>query len=582
MKNFIRFQSNCNALEKQMKSLTDLQNKVKEEVDSAYTQIIEWLREVQQFTLEVAHTARIVNNGWFFNFKENCRLSRETARMFKEVERILKAGNLTSQMVGLNYLAKTVEHIPRPSIESQSTASKTLAKIMNLLNDDNVLRIGVWGIGGVGKTTLDPSTNSREIEFKGANGEIVDILAIQLHERLQQVHKYLLILDDVWEAIDLDCIDIPQPKTNADSKIILTSCSQEVCRDMKTDEEVKLETVNDEAWKLFSRNVGEVSELVNCWLAKGLLDEQQSYDGLHNRGIALIENLMDSCLLEGGDREGTVKMHDVVGDVAIWISSSMKDGYRSLVRSGTGLALISEAKMSESLKRVSFMNNRLRKLPDLRIHCPQTFTLLLQGNLSLKIIPDGFLQAFQSLRILNISEACILSLPQSILQLIDLRMLVLKDCVYLDDLTQISNLNKLLVLDCSTTNITKLPGRMENLSNLRQLSLSRTNKLKSIKCCIISQLVCLEVLDMTRSAYIWSVKQESKNGQGTFEELQCLQHLHVLSIRLEGIPSLHYEDLFWICRLRQFQFYTGATAKSLPIKREERSVILRDIDLSLK
>ncbi|KAJ0101922.1 hypothetical protein Patl1_04357 [Pistacia atlantica] len=240
-------------------------------------------------------------------------------------------------------------------------------------------------------------------------GESLDRLAIRLHERLQQVHKYLLILDDVWEAIDLDCIAIPQPETNANSKIILTSCSQEVCRDMKTDEEVKLETMNDKAWQLFSRNVGEgyaLSELrksipymkgieekvykplkwsCDSLQAEGMLDEQRSYEGLHNRGIALIENLMDSCLLEGGARKGPVKMHDVVGDVAIWISSSMEDGYR--------------------------------RLPDLRIHCPQTYNLLLQGNLSLKIIPDGFLQAFQSLGILNISGARILSLPQSILQL---------------------------------------------------------------------------------------------------------------------------------------------------------------------
>ncbi|XP_031265473.1 disease resistance protein At4g27190-like [Pistacia vera] len=353
MKNFIRFQSNCNALEKQMKSLTDLQNKVKEEVDLAYTQIIEWLREVQQFTLEVAHTARIVNHGWFFNFKENCRLSRETARMFKEVERILKAGNLTSQMVGLNYLAKILEHIPGPSIESQSTASKTLAKIMNLLNDDNVLRIGVWGMGGVGKTILVKNLNDNLKNSSSAQQFGMVIWAIVSKEmdlkRIQvQIAERLNL-----KAIDLDCIGIPQPETNASSKIILSSCSQEVCRDMKIDEEVKLETVNDEAWQLFSRNVGEVSELVNCWLAEGMLDEQQSYEGLHNRGIALIENLMDSCLLEGGAHKGTMKMHDVVGDVAIWISSSMEDGYRSLVRSRTGLALILEDKMSKSLKRVS-------------------------------------------------------------------------------------------------------------------------------------------------------------------------------------------------------------------------------------
>ena len=33
-----------------------------------------------------------------------------------------------------------------------------------------------------------------------------------------------------------------------------------------------------------------------------------------NRGIALIENLNDSCLLEDDSKKGTVKMHDVLCD----------------------------------------------------------------------------------------------------------------------------------------------------------------------------------------------------------------------------------------------------------------------------
>ena len=45
-----------------------------------------------------------------------------------------------------------------------------------------------------------------------------------------------------------------------------------------------------------------------------MIDEQQNYVDLVNRGIALIENLNDSCLLEDDSKKGTVKMHDVLCD----------------------------------------------------------------------------------------------------------------------------------------------------------------------------------------------------------------------------------------------------------------------------
>ena len=60
-----------------------------------------------------------------------------------------------------------------------------------------------------------------------------------------------------------------------------------------------------------------------------------------NRGIALIENLKYSCLLEDVSKKGTMKMDDVVRDVAVWITSSSEDGCKSLVRSGFCLSEIS-------------------------------------------------------------------------------------------------------------------------------------------------------------------------------------------------------------------------------------------------
>ncbi|KAI9186214.1 hypothetical protein LWI28_014943 [Acer negundo] len=690
IKNFISLQSNLSALEKEKKSLVDLKNKVIEDVDySSDAQMTLWLREVDQIMLEVnsAPTGMTASNqktcGCLFNCSERYRLSKETARMLKEIERLLKAGDIAVKMAGRNYLAKAVEYIPGPSIVNQTTASQNLAKVMDLLNDDGVMRIGVWGMGGVGKTTLVMNLNNQlkgsssthqfgiviwatvsqkldlkmvqiqlaeRLNLKEIMGESVQRLAIRLHQRLQK-EKFLLILDDVWETINLDCLGVPQPQAgdHTGSKIILTSRSLEVCREMKTDKEVKVDVLNDEeSWQLFTINAGtvatsehiesiarsvarecsglplaitivgsamrgktmielwmdalselrrsvpnikgienklykplkwsydslqgknvkpcflycclypedfsiDVSELVNCWLGEGLMDQHQNYEDSYNRGIALIENLKDSCLLENGAHEGTVKMHDVVRDVAIWISSTLEDGYKSLVRSGIGLTHISEVEMSKSLKRVSFMHNRIRELPDCGICCPETVSLLLQGNLLHVRISDGFLVAFESLKVLNLSETRIRSLPQSILHLGDLRILLLKECSALEELPQLDGLSKLQVLDCSETGLRKLPSGMKNLINLRQLLLSRTHKLKTIQSGIISGLSSLEVLDMTHGAYVWGLKREANDGQATFEELQNLERLHSLSIRLEGIPSLQNEDLTligeWIARL---------------------------------
>ncbi|KAK1582612.1 hypothetical protein Q3G72_016755 [Acer saccharum] len=156
IKNFISFQSNLSALEKEKKSLVDLKNKVIEDVDySSDAQMTLWLREVEQILLEVnsVPTGIAANNGklcvCFFNCSERYRLIKETARMLKEIERLLKVGDIAVKIVGRNYLAKAVEHIPGPSIVNQTTASQNLAQVMDLLKDDDVLRIGVWGMGGI-------------------------------------------------------------------------------------------------------------------------------------------------------------------------------------------------------------------------------------------------------------------------------------------------------------------------------------------------------------------------------------------------------------------------------------------------
>ncbi|PON61476.1 NB-ARC domain, LRR domain containing protein [Parasponia andersonii] len=573
-KNTVMWKSNLRNLEKERKKLMDLWSDAKSRSESEDRDgtsptnkvIKEWLTEVEEFlVLMESFQAKVkANENKLCRFSLRIRFSRKLSKLLDKIEQLVKAGSFPDEPVN-----EPVEYIPGPSVEDQTTASRALDELMKILDDDDdddkFRRIGVWGMGGVGKTTLVKNLNnklksntslkrpfsivvwatvSKELDMKRVQMQIAERLNVEvkmeesieraagrLFQRLKEEERFLIILDDVWEKIDLDCLGVPQPELQKGSKIILTSRFLEVCKAMMTDVEVKVSILNgEEAWKLFSRNAGEVvslehirpfaeavareccglplalitmgaamrgktmvklwkhafnelrssvpcvggiknqvynplkwsydslqgnnikacflycclfaedfsievSELVRCWLAEGLIDEKHDFENSVNNGIAVIEILKDSCLLEDGDYEGTVKMHDVVRDVAIWIvSSSPEDEFNFIVRSGIGLSEISEDELSDSIGRASFMNNKINTLPDCEMQCYKASTLLLQGNLPLEKVPESFLQAFQALRVLNISGSRIQSLPPSLLQLGELRALLLRDCFFLEEL----------------------------------------------------------------------------------------------------------------------------------------------------
>lgn len=125
-------------------------------------------------------------------------------------------------------------------------------------------------------------------------------------------------------------------------------------------------------------------------------------------------------MLERGKPKETVKMHDLVRDVAIWTASSLEDGCKSLARSGISLTEISNFELSESLRRMSFMYNKLTALPDREIQCSEVSTLLLQGNPDIDIVPERCFQGLKALGVLNLSDTHIPRLPHSFLQLDEL------------------------------------------------------------------------------------------------------------------------------------------------------------------
>ncbi|KAK3021595.1 hypothetical protein RJ639_045228 [Escallonia herrerae] len=694
IENYTKFRSNLDNLRGEMASLIILRNSVKEIIAEAKRDghellnpaLVEWLEQVEQLDTEMGSfiVASTTNNNGETLSKYcpsccfSCKPVLEVTRKLKDVKQLIHQGSLLRQTADAE-LKLGKQEVPKgQSIPGPSVPSKCLDSVLNLLNREDVNRIGVWGMGGVGKTTLVRTLNntpsfmqpfsmviwvtvSKQFDNRRVQIDIAERLKLdttmeesmestahRIFQRLQLEEKLLLILDDVWEAVDLDHLGVPEPGDHPGWKLLLTSRSLDVCRQMKTDEDIKVEVLGDEeSWKLFTQNAGkvvnlenieqvakqvarecgglpllikivgasmrgkemvqlwedalsemrrspvpningihdkvykplkwsydalegttikscfrfcalypedfsiDVKELIQSWLAEGLIDELRNYEESTNRGIALIENLKDSCLLERVDFDaGTVRMHDVVRDLASWISSSSssEDGCKAFVRSGLGLINFPEVETLDSVKRVSFMHNKTRKLPQFVVHCPEVSTLLLQGNGFLEILPEGFLTAFKSLKVLNLNQSRIKKLPQSLLQLRELRALLLRGCADLKELPPLGGFTKLQVLDCGqASRIKELPQGMEELSNLRALDISFTRALRHIQSGTLSKLSSLEFLDMSCGA---------RERLTRYVELAYLERLTALYIDLD-FSRLASGSFEWIERLKRFHFIIG-------------------------
>ncbi|XP_071905837.1 probable disease resistance protein At4g27220 [Coffea arabica] len=165
---------------------------------------------------------------------------------------------------------------------------KGLETITAWLDTSEILRIGIWGMGGVGKTTLAEHIHnhllentqfkvywisvSQDFTVKRLQGDVAKRLGLDLSDvddekvrarRLRDAFKKMeemvvLMLDDVWEDFCLDSLGIDA----RNCRLILTTRSLEVCNRMQCQSKFELKTLDtEEAWGLFERTLGSETVL---------------------------------------------------------------------------------------------------------------------------------------------------------------------------------------------------------------------------------------------------------------------------------------------------------------------------------
>ncbi|XVF77470.1 hypothetical protein PTKIN_Ptkin14bG0046800 [Pterospermum kingtungense] len=146
--------------------------------------------------------------------------------------------------------------IPSKDFMPSKSSNLTFNEIIKALDSDGVNMIGLYGMPGVGKTTLAQQFGTSTIEGK----------AEELWRRLKVVNKILIIIDDVWNEFELRIIGIPFGVEHKGCKILLTMRLQQVCVRMDCQEKFQLGILSEsEAWALFRDKAGlkDVSSALN-------------------------------------------------------------------------------------------------------------------------------------------------------------------------------------------------------------------------------------------------------------------------------------------------------------------------------
>ncbi|KAF8019364.1 hypothetical protein BT93_G0131 [Corymbia citriodora subsp. variegata] len=298
-------------LRKELENLDDARVGLRRSVDDALNNIRDIKCEVKRRmdnAETVADKARgLLDNDvrakktcfcrWLPNPKEHYCLGRDARKTIQAIQALVPQGKFDK----VYYESDPPGRVAGASVVDSSAAeggntitdsrASIIQGIMEALDDEKLKAIGVYGPGGVGKTTLLKQVKetlkkkgrpfdmivtvevSQTPNLINIQGQIADALSLSLKDKetqqgrrdhlLQRLQsnpneKVLIILDDLWKELNLEAVGIPSGDTSGKCKLLLTSRFGDVLEQkMLADRTFFLKGLNnDEAFGLFEKTVG--------------------------------------------------------------------------------------------------------------------------------------------------------------------------------------------------------------------------------------------------------------------------------------------------------------------------------------
>lgn len=221
------------------------------------------------------------------NLKESHSYGRKVFKLFKEVAEVQSKGVFKVVAVPPAIAVAVERHLPLTIVGQEKMLKNAWEHLMNA----GTGMMGIYGMGGVGKTTLLEQINNKFLEhpvdgvdkviFVVVSSElrvemIQDVIAeklgfdredwkqkeksqkvTDLHTRMKTT-KFVLLLDDIWKEVDLREIGVPFPSKNNGCKVVFTTRSKKVCGQMGVHDPIEVKCLgSNKAWDLFSAKVGK-------------------------------------------------------------------------------------------------------------------------------------------------------------------------------------------------------------------------------------------------------------------------------------------------------------------------------------
>ena len=229
--------------------------------------------------------------------KQRCfsrlRLLKEYEDNQKKVDDLLKRG-IFPEGILIDVVRDEGKALLVTQLTGETTAKRNMEKIWKFLKEGGTQSIGVWGMGGIGKTTIVTHIHNLLLEEKDTFGSVywvtvskdssirklqdaiskkINLHFLQeederrrcalLYDALGKEKKFVVIFDDVWEVYPSREVGIPiGAPDHGGGKLIITTRSKEVCLKMGCKEIIKVEPLyEEEAWKLFNTTLDRYNPL---------------------------------------------------------------------------------------------------------------------------------------------------------------------------------------------------------------------------------------------------------------------------------------------------------------------------------